>query len=94
MTGQPPAVPPGQPPPGDLTARIFRALYAEFDLHFAGGTHIAVPKGTPCFAAPTLAEIARQISSSQHPDPGPPAPGAPPAPLPGPRIPGSPGTRS
>jgi hypothetical protein len=33
----------GQSPPEDLTARVFRALYDQFDLHVAGGTHIAVP---------------------------------------------------
>jgi hypothetical protein len=85
-----PVGPAGQPPPADLTARVFRALYQEFDLHFADGTHIAVPKGVPCFAAPTLSEIARQISSSQHSDSAAPAPGI----LPGRRVPGSPGPRS
>jgi hypothetical protein len=59
MTGTPPD---GQPPPEDLTARVFRALYDQFDLHITGGTHIAVPKGTPLFAGPTIGEIARQIS--------------------------------
>ncbi len=60
--------PSGRPPPADLPARVFRALYAEFDLHtVVGAVHVAVPKGTPCYAAPTLAEIARQISARQHP---------------------------
>jgi len=89
MTGPGSATPAGQSPPGDLTARVFRALYQEFDLHTVGGTHVAVPKGAPCFAAPTLSEIARQISGHGHPDPAPPAPGASPGPLPGPRIPGT-----
>ncbi len=80
------------PDPAGLPARLVRGLYQDYDLHTVGGIRIAVPKGVPCFAAPTLAEIARQISSSQYPDPGPPGSGAPP-PLPGPRISGSPGTR-
>lgn len=54
----------GPPPPEDLTARVFRALYDQFDLHITDGTHIAVPKGTPCFTASTIGEIARQISGS------------------------------
>jgi hypothetical protein len=56
----------GQPPPEDPTARVFRALYDQFDLHITGGTHIAVPKGTPCFTAPAIGEIARQLSTSDH----------------------------
>jgi hypothetical protein len=71
MTGPAPAVP---PPADDLTARVFRALYAEFDLHTVGGTHIAVPKGAPCFAGRSLGEVARQISACEHQDP--PAPAA------------------
>ncbi|HEV2257046.1 MAG TPA: hypothetical protein VGS06_28260 [Streptosporangiaceae bacterium] len=43
-----------------------------------GGTHIAVPKGTPCFAAASLSEIARQISTREHPGPAvPPEPSGP-----------------
>jgi hypothetical protein len=59
-------------PPADLTARVFRALYDQFDLHITDGTHIAVPRGTPCFAAPTISEVARQISDREHRVPGPP----------------------
>jgi hypothetical protein len=36
-------------------------------------TYVVIPKGTACFAAPSLGEIARQISDREHP--GPPAPG-------------------
>jgi hypothetical protein len=61
-----------QSPPEDLTARVFRALYDQFDLHITGGTHIAVPKGTPCFAARTIGEIARQISDCERHVPTPP----------------------
>ena len=69
MTGSPPAVPPGQPASDDLTARVFRALYAQFDLHTTGGIHFAVPKGSACFAGQSLGEVARQISDHEHPDP-------------------------
>ena len=63
MTTPAPAVP---PPPEDLTARVFRALYPEYDLHALAGTYLALPKGTPCFTAPAIAEIARQISGHEH----------------------------
>jgi hypothetical protein len=29
--------------------------------------HVAVPRGTPWFAGPSLGEIARQISDYEHP---------------------------
>jgi len=67
MTGPLPADPAAAR--DDLTPRVFRALYDAFDLHTVGGTHIAVPKGTPCFAAASLSEIARQISTREHPGP-------------------------
>jgi hypothetical protein len=41
------AGPPGQPPPADLTARVFRALYPGYDLHDLAGTWLALPAGTP-----------------------------------------------
>lgn len=74
MTGN--TAPESPPPPADLTARVFRALYPEFDLHPLAGTYLALPKGTPCFTAPAIGEIARQISDRDRP-----APAAPPAPL-------------
>ncbi len=75
VTGPAPA---GQPPPADLPARVFRALYAGYDLHtIADAVHVAVPKGTPCHAAPTLAEIARQISAREHPGQAPAGPAQP-----------------
>jgi hypothetical protein len=58
--------PSGPPPPEDLTTRVFRALYPGYDLHDLAGTYLALPKGTPCFTAPILGEIARQISSREH----------------------------
>ena len=73
MTGPPPANP---PPAGDLPARLFRALHQDYDLHPAGGAYVAVPKGTTCYAAPTIGEIARRISREQ-PGPEPPGPARP-----------------
>ena len=75
MTGPLPAV-----PRDDLTPRVFRALYEAFDLHTVGGTHIAVPKGTPCFAAASLSEVVRQISTLDPPAPAG-LPDLPPGPL-------------
>jgi len=66
MTGPDPA---GPRIPDDLTARVFRALYERFDLHTVDDVHVAVPKGTPCFAARSLGEVARQISACEHQDP-------------------------
>lgn len=37
--------PPVPPPPEDLTAGVFRALYPEFDLHTLAGAYLAVPAG-------------------------------------------------
>jgi hypothetical protein len=59
----------------ELTRRVFRALFTEFDLRTAGGTHVVVPRGTPWFAGPSLGEIARQISEYEHPDTDQPAGG-------------------
>ena len=56
-------------PAGDLTARLFRALYQEFDLHAINGIYVVVPKGTSWFAGPSLGDIARQISGQDHPGP-------------------------
>jgi hypothetical protein len=60
------ADPAGPPPPEDLTARVFRALYPEYDLHVLAGTYLAVPAGTACYTAPAIGEIARQISGREH----------------------------
>ena len=57
---------PGQPPPADLTARVFRALYPGYDLHDLAGTWLAVPAGTPWFTAPAIGEIAWQIAAREH----------------------------
>jgi hypothetical protein len=69
MTG---TTPEGPAPPTDLTARVFRALYPEFDLHALGDTYLAVPAGTPCYAASAIGEIARQISGQDRQDTAPP----------------------
>jgi hypothetical protein len=80
MTGPAPA-PSGQPARDDLTPRVFRALYAGYELHtVADTTYIAVPKGTTWHAGHSISEIARQISNPGHDDA---APGTPvPVPLP------------
>ncbi len=69
MTTPVPAVP---PPLEDLTARVFRARYPEYDLHALAGTYLALPKGTPCYTAPALGEIAPQISRREPRAPDPP----------------------
>ena len=72
------AAQPGQPPPADLTIRVFRALYPGYDLHALAGTWLALPAGTPWFTAPAIGEIARQIAAREHhplPQPAGPGPG-------------------
>jgi hypothetical protein len=49
-------------PRGELTARVFRALYPDFELRTVDRTHVVVPRGTPWYAGPSLGELARQIS--------------------------------
>ena len=78
MTGPEPVTPATQPPPDNLTARVFRALYQDFDLHTVAGIHIAVPKGTPCF---TASQPRRDRPTDQRPRasrPAAPSPGSPP----------------
>jgi hypothetical protein len=56
-----------------LTQRVFRALYREYDLLTMGLIHIVTPKGTPVFTGDSLGEIARQLTSHHQPpgeDPG------------------------
>ena len=54
-------------PGGDeLTARVFRALYPDFDLRSVEGIHVVVPRGTPCFAGSSLGDVARQISDHEQ----------------------------
>ena len=63
-------IPDPQPgnPARDLAVRLFRALYAEFELRTIDGTHVAVPWGTPWYAGHSLTDLARQISSSPPAD--------------------------
>jgi hypothetical protein len=73
MTGPIPGARPGQPP-RDLAARLFRALYSQFELRTLGDLHVAVPKGTRWYAEHTLSDLACQISAVPSPgsdcDPG------------------------
>lgn len=56
----------GDPDRDELTARMFRALYGAYDLHSVEGLHVVVLPGTPCFAGPSLGDIARQISDHEQ----------------------------
>ncbi len=71
-------------PARDLTAAVFRALYADYDLRTHGALYIVTPKGTPVFISPSLGQIARQLSILRSDPPDPAA-----APLPAPRRPGT-----
>ena len=73
MTTAPAAA--GQSGRDDLTERIFRALYQEFDLRTINGTYVVVPRGTPWFAGGSLGDIARQISDHPGPATSPAEPG-------------------
>ncbi len=70
MTGSTLGSPADQPDRDDLTPRIFRALYQDFDLLTIGVIHIVTPKGTPVFIGDSLGQIARQISDQEHGAPG------------------------
>jgi len=81
--------PAGHSGPDDLTPRIFRALYPDFDLLTIGVTHVVTPKGTPVFTGDSLGQIARQISDHEHGAPAVPSSAAPSADgLPAHRLPG------
>lgn len=77
MTGTTPGPPPGRSGRDDLTPRVFRALYGEFELRTVEGTHVVVPVGTLWFAGRSLGEIARQISEYEQPDANPESGGSP-----------------
>jgi len=55
-----------KPDSGDLTARVFHALYRAYDLHSVQGVHVVVPRDTPCFADPSLGDVARQITDYEQ----------------------------
>lgn len=65
MTGTTPDSPAGQPGRDDLTPRIFRALYQNFDLLTIGMIHVVTPKGTQVFADDSPGQIARQLSDHE-----------------------------
>jgi hypothetical protein len=73
MTGTTSASTACQPGHDDLTPRIFRALYENFDLLTIGVIHIVTPKGTPVFIGDSLGQIARRISDHEHQDPAAPS---------------------
>ena len=77
MTATASASPAGHSGRDDLTPRIFRALYPDFDLLTIGVVHVVTPKGTPVFTGDSLGQIARQISDHAHGAPAVPSPGAP-----------------
>ena len=66
MTGTTPASTAGQLGGDDLTPRIFRALYQDFDLVTIGVVHVVTPKGTQVFVGDSLGQIARQISDHEY----------------------------
>jgi hypothetical protein len=66
MTGTTPASPAGQRGHDDLTPRIFRALYQNFELLTIGVIHVVTPKGTLVFVCESLGQIARQISDREY----------------------------
>jgi hypothetical protein len=73
----------------ELTPRVFRALYTDYDLLTTGVVHIVTPKGTPVFISDSLGDIAQQLTSHQPPGGEPPGgepDGVPPA-EPGPDAP-------
>jgi hypothetical protein len=49
----------------ELTIRVFRPLYQQFDLRTVGGTHIAVPRGDTLVCWHQSGSIARQISENE-----------------------------
>lgn len=67
MTGTTPASTAGQSGRDDLTSRIFRALYQDFDLLTIGVIHIVTPKRAPVFTGDSLGQIARQLTGHQQP---------------------------
>jgi hypothetical protein len=69
---------PPAPARDDLTPRVFRALYAGFELHAVQDTaYVAVTRGAAWYPGRSISEIARQISDPPSPDPPHTALGAP-----------------
>lgn len=61
--------------PGDLTPRVFCALYPGHDLHTVHGTYVVTPKGTPVLISGSLGWIARELAAGYPPPPASPDPG-------------------
>ena len=74
MTGPPPA---GQPPPGTCPPASSAPCTPGTTCTPWPGPGWPCPQGTPCFTAPAIGEIARQIAAREHHPPVPPgiAPG-------------------
>ena len=68
---------PLRPSTYDLTARIFRGLFTDFDLHNTSTGYVAVPKGIPLFTGTSLGDLARQISHAINSGPTSPGPTGP-----------------
>ena len=77
MTATASASPEGHSGCDDLTPRIFRALYPDFDLLTIGVVQVVTPKGTPVFIGDSIGQIARQISDHEHGAPVARSPGTP-----------------
>jgi hypothetical protein len=73
MTATAPAGAADQPGRDDLTPRVFRALYQDYDLLIIGATHVVTPKGCQVFVGGSLGQIARQISGDEDGGPATPA---------------------
>lgn len=68
--GPAPEQPTDMTPADELTSRVFRALYQQYDLRTLGILHIVTPRGTPVFIGDSLGQIARQLSEHEHQDQG------------------------
>jgi hypothetical protein len=60
----------GAPSYDELTVRVFRALYRDFDPYTVSSTHVAVPRGTLWFSGASWGRIARQISEREQEEDG------------------------
>jgi hypothetical protein len=57
--------------PGDLTPRLFRVLYQDYDLRAVHGAYVVTPTRTLVLSSDSLGWIARQLASGQPPVPAP-----------------------
>jgi hypothetical protein len=63
--------------PRDLTPRVFRALYRDYDLRTVHGAYVVTPAGTLVLISNSLGWIARQLTAGQPSVPAGPPPPAP-----------------